>query len=79
MLDYDVSDLEEIWREGDKEMPDRLKKIVNAAKEAEDELLLSSLTLTADDADAIKYNASKDNKTVNEYISSVLTTSLHPA
>jgi len=75
MLDYEISDLEEIWREGDGEMPDRLKRIVKAA---EDELLLRSLELTADTENTIKYNADKNNQTVTEYISSLVKTSLHP-
>ena len=75
MLDYEISDLKEIWREGDGEMPDRLKRIVKAA---EDELLLRSLELTADAENTIKYNADKNNQTVTEYISSLVKTSLHP-
>jgi len=76
MLDYDISDLEEIWREGDGEMPDRLKHIVEAA---EDELLIRSLQLSSDDENTIRYNATKSNKTVSEYIAALVTTSLHPA
>jgi len=75
MIDYDVSDLEEIWREGDKEMPDRVKNIVKAA---EDEILLRSLKLSTDDENTIRYNAGKSNKTVNEYITGLVLTSLHP-
>jgi len=76
MLDYDINDLEEIWREGDKEMPDRVKKIVKAA---EDEILLRSLKLSVDDENTIRYNAGKNNKSVNEYITGLVLTSLHPA
>ena len=76
MLDYEIADLEEIWREGDGEMPDRLKHIVKAA---EDELLIRSLQLSADDENTIRYNATKSNKTVSEYITSLVMTSLHPA
>ena len=75
-MSYDVSDLELIWRKGDGEMPDDLKYVVNAARE---EKLLRLLNLSSDDEKIIKYNASKSNKTVGEYISSVLTTNLHPA
>ena len=76
MLDNEISNLEEIWREGDGEMPDRLKRI---AKAAEDELLLRSLELTADAENTIKFNANKNNQTVTEYISSLVKASLHPA
>jgi len=65
-----------IWRRGDGEMPEKAKHVVNAARE---EKLLRSLQLSADDENTIRYNASKNNKTVNEYISSLITTSLHPA
>ena len=75
-MSYDVSDLELIWRKGEGDMPDDLKNVVNAARE---EKLLRLLNLSSDDEKTIKYYASKSNKTVGEYISSVLTTSLHPA
>jgi hypothetical protein len=75
-MNYDVSDLELIWRRGDGEMPEDLKHVVNAARE---EKLLRSLQLSADDENTIRYNARKNNKTVNEYITSLITTSLHPA
>jgi len=75
-MKYDVSDLELVWKKGDGEMPEELKHVVNAAKE---EKLLRSLQLSADDENTIRYNAGKNNKTVNEYISSLVTTSLHPA
>ena len=65
-----------IWRRGDGEMPEKAKHVVNAARE---EKLLRSLQLSADDENTIRYNASKNNKTVNEYLSSLITTSLHPA
>jgi len=65
-----------IWRRGDGEMPEKAKHVVNAARE---EKLLRSLQLSTDDENTIRYNASKNNKTVNEYLSSLITTSLHPA
>jgi len=65
-----------IWRKGDGDMPKKAKHVVNAARE---EKLLRSLQLSADDENAIRYNAGKNNKTVNEYISSLVKTSLHPA
>jgi len=65
-----------IWRRGDGEMPEKAKHVVNAARE---EKLLRSLQLSADDENTIRYNASKSNKTVNEYLSSLIIMSLHPA
>jgi len=75
-VNYDVSDLELIWRRGDSDMPEDLMHVVNAARE---EKLLRSLKLSADDENTIRYNATKCNKTVIEYISSLVMTSLHPA
>jgi len=75
-MSYDVSDLELIWRKGEGEMPEDLIYVVNAARE---EKLLRLLNLSSDDENTIKYNAGKSNKTVGEYISSVLASSLHPA
>jgi hypothetical protein len=57
-----------IWRRGDTVMPEKVKHVVNAAQ---DELLLRSLQLPVDAVDAIRYNASKSDKTINEYISSL--------
>ena len=74
-MNYDVSDLELIWRKGNGEMPDDLKHVVKAAK---DERLLRSLQLPSDVIDTIRYNASKDDKTVDEYISSLLLGVLSP-
>jgi len=65
-----------IWRKGDGEMPEKAKRVVNAARE---EKLFRSLNLTADVENTIRYNASKSNKTVNEYISSLVMTSIQPA
>jgi len=75
-MNYDVSDLQEIWRKGDGEMPEDLKRLSNAAQ---DELLLMSLKLSTDVENTLKYNASKSNKTVYEYITSLVLTSLQPA
>jgi len=74
-MNYEVSDLQEIWRKGDGEMPPKLKRVVDAAGE---ELLLRFLQLSNDDENTIKYNAGKSNKTVSEYITSLVTASLHP-
>ena len=73
---YDVTELKEEWRKGDGEMPPKLKHVVDAAGE---EILLRSLRLSVNDENTIRYNASKDNKTVSEYISSLVITCLHPA
>jgi len=74
-VNYDVSDLELIWRKGDGEMPEELKYVVNAAK---DERLLRSLQLPPGVIDTIRYNASKSDKTVDEYISSLVLGVLSP-
>ena len=74
-MSYEVSDLELIWRKGDGEMPDDLRYVVNAAK---DERLLRSLQLPSNVIDTIRYNASKSDKTVDEYISSLVLGVLNP-
>jgi len=58
-----------IWRRGDGEMPDKVKRVVNAAQ---DELLLRSLQLPFDIANTIRYNASKNSQTVNDYIAAIV-------
>ena len=63
------SDVEVIWRRGDAEMPKDVKHVVTAAQ---DELLLRSLQLPIDAVDIIRYNASKNDMTINEYISSII-------
>ena len=60
------SDIEVIWRRGDAEMPKDVKHVVKAAQ---DELLLRSLQLPVDAVEIIRYNASKSDMTINEYIS----------
>jgi len=67
---------EVVWRKGDSEMPKNVIRIVNAAK---DELLLKSLALPYDATDVIRYNASKNAKTISEYISSLVMASLNVA
>ena len=74
-MTYDIKDLNEEWRKGDSEMPDGLKHVVLAAQ---DEILLRSLKLSVDIENTIKYNASKNNKTIYEYITSLLITNLQP-
>jgi len=70
------SDVEVIWRRGDADMPENVKHVVKAAQ---DELLLRSLQLPIDAVDYIRYNASKSDKTINEYISSLVLRSIKAA
>jgi hypothetical protein len=70
------SDVEVIWRRGDTDMPENVKHVVKAAQ---DELLLRSLQLPIDAVDIIRYNASKSDKSINEYISSLLLGSIRAA
>ena len=65
-----------IWRKGDGEIPEKAKHVINAAKE---EKLLKSLHLSADTENTIRYNASKSNKTISEYISSLVVASIQSA
>ena len=58
-----------IWRRGDGDMPEKVKHVVNAAQ---DELLLRSLQLPFDIANIIRYNASKNSQTVNDYIAAIV-------
>ncbi|MCL2663406.1 MAG: hypothetical protein FWE83_08800 [Oscillospiraceae bacterium] len=64
-----------IWRRGDGEMPKKAEHVVNAASE---DKLLRSLRLSIDAENTIRHNASKSNKTVCEYISALVMTSLQP-
>ena len=73
---YDVNDLKEEWRKGDGEMPDGLKHVVKAAQ---DEILLRSLKLSADIENLIKYNAGKNNKTIYDYVTTLLIANLQPS
>ena len=72
-MSYNVNELEEVWRKGDGNMPDKLKHVVNAAQE---EILLRMLHLSADAENTIRYNAGKNKKTVNEYLSALIMTSI---
>lgn len=60
---------EVIWRKGDSDMPENVKHVV---KTAQNELLLRSLQLPSDVVDTIRYNAGKNNKPINEYISALV-------
>ena len=64
-----TEDVNVIWRRGDGEMPEKVKRIVNAAH---DELLLRSLQLPDDVVNTIRYIAGKNSQTVNGYISSIV-------
>ena len=75
-MSYDITELEEVWRKGDGDMPAKLKHVVNAAQE---EILLRLLLLSVDAENTIRYNASKSNKTVNEYLSSLIMASIKTA
>ena len=75
-MSYEIHELEEIWRKGDGDMPDKLKYVVSAAQE---EVLLNSLRLSADAENTIRYNARKSNKSVNEYLSALIMTSIQSA
>ena len=72
-MNYDITELEEVWRKGDGEMPEKLKHVVSAAQE---ETLLRLLYLSTDAENTIRYNASKNNKTVSEYLSELIMTSI---
>ena len=75
-MSYDANELEEVWRKGDGVMPDKLKYVVNAAQE---EVLLRSLSLSADAENIVRYNARKNNKSVNEYLSALIMASIQSA
>ena len=63
------AEVDVIWRRGEGEMPEKIKHVVDAAK---DELLLRSLQLPFDVVNTIRYNASKNSQTVNDYIAAIV-------
>ncbi|MCL2170758.1 MAG: hypothetical protein FWB71_01285 [Defluviitaleaceae bacterium] len=69
-------DVEVVWQRGDSEMPANIEHIV---KKARNELLLRSLQLPNDAVNIIRYNASKSNKTINEYIASLVLENIQTA
>jgi hypothetical protein len=75
-MSYEINELDEIWRKGDGDMPDKLKYVVNAAQE---KILLNSLRLSVDAENTIRYNAKKNNTSVNEYLSVLIMTSIQSA
>jgi len=74
-MKYELSELDVVWRKGDGEMPERIQKISN---EAGEELFLRSLQIPDNVADAIRDNARESNKTITEYVSSLIMTSMQP-
>ena len=66
------SGFEVIWRRGDADMPENVSHVIKAAQ---DELLLRSLQLPIEAVDFIRYDASKSDKTINEYL--ILSTQKH--
>ena len=58
-----------IWKKGDGEMPERVRKNSESAK---DELLLMTLDLPVEIINTIKYNADKNSKSVNHYICDIV-------
>ena len=75
-MSYSIDELDEVWRKGDGDMPDKLRYVVNAAQE---EIILRLLHLSADTENTIRYNANKNKKTVNEYLSALITTCIQSA
>jgi len=65
-----------IWKEGDGEMPDKAKYVVDAARS---ELLLKTLQLPDEIVNAIKYNAEKNAQSVYGYISNIVVERLKTA
>jgi len=63
------TDVDVIWRRGDCEMPEKVKQVVTAAQ---DEILLRSLQLPLDIVNTIRYNASKNSQSVNDYIADIV-------
>ena len=68
-MSYEITELDELWRKGEGDIPDKLKRVVEAAQE---EMLLRSLQLSADAENTIRHNAGKSNKTVNEYLAALI-------
>ena len=58
-----------IWREGEGEMPPKAKHVIDAVR---GEMLLESLGLPDDVANEIRYNADKNDQTINRYISEIV-------
>lgn len=64
-----MNEVDVIWRRGDSTMPRKAECVVKAAQA---ELLLKSLSLPFDVVNAIRYNASKNSQTINDYISAIV-------
>ena len=65
-----------IWKKGDGEMPERVRK---NCESAQDELLLMTLDLPTEIINTIRYNADKNAKTVNHYICEIVLNNMVPA
>jgi len=63
------SDVNVIWKKGDGDMPEKAKRIVDAAQ---GELLLRTLQLPEDVVEEIRYKADKNSQSVNAYISGIV-------
>ena len=70
------TDINIIWQRGDNELPEKAKYVVEQAR---DELLLRALQLPDGVIDTIRYNADKNNQTVNGYLSSIVVDRLKTA
>ena len=62
-------DVKVIWKKGDAEMPAKARHVVEAAQ---GELLFKALQLPDEVVDTIKYNADKNAKTVNGYVTGIV-------
>jgi predicted HicB family RNase H-like nuclease len=58
-----------IWQRGDGAMPPKAKQVVD---QASDELLLRVLQLPNEVVDTIRYNADKNEQSVNSYLSNIV-------
>ena len=58
-----------IWKKGNGEMPERVRK---NSESAQDELLLMTLDLPIEVINTIRYNADKNAKSVTHYISEIV-------
>jgi hypothetical protein len=62
-------DAKVIWKKGDSTMPDKAQYVVDAAR---GELLLKTLGISDEVANAIRYNAEKNEQSINDYISRIV-------
>jgi len=62
-------DVKVVWQKSGGEMPDKAKRIVEAAQ---GELLLNTLQLPIEVVEMIRYNADKCAQTISNYISAIV-------